>query len=72
MLRIRIAMKNPASDIAAEIYSHADQIVEEVGLTVGSQHEDLMRYFELGPDTLRDHCRNHLSYLAEAIRLDNQ
>ena len=65
-------MKNPAQSIAAEIYRHADEIVEEVARSVGSQHDELMRHFELGPDTLRDHCRNHISYLAEAIRLGEE
>lgn len=65
-------MENAAQNTASAIYSQSDEIIEEVARTVGTQHEDLMRHFELGPNTLRDHCRNHLAYLAEAIRVDDQ
>ena len=67
-----LTMKDAAQETAVEIYLHLEEMVEEVLRTVGSQHDQLMRHFELGPDMLMDHTRNHVCYLAEAIRADRQ
>jgi len=65
-------MKQAGDEIAGLIHQAAEKVSEEVGQAIGMQHQELMRHFELGAEPLRDHCRNHLAYLAEAIRADQR
>lgn len=55
--------------LATTIHEIAERSAEQIVAALGAQHGELLLHFELGFDALRDHCRNHIAYLAEGARV---
>lgn len=57
--------------LATAIHATAEESADQIVSALAAQHSQLLDHFELGGDALRDHCRNHIAYLAEGARVQS-
>lgn len=64
-------MKATPEALAAAVHATAEPSADEIAAALAAQYADLLGHYELGLEALRDHCRNHIAYLAEAARMQS-